>query len=155
MRSIYDNAVLLGFTVSFATQTAVVTIGPVVDTKGYNTAALRVFTSSLPGNTAPSATQLSSLAVVLQESVDAVTWTTAIDNTGAAIGFTQVATNVAVIQSARIEGLGLSNNARYFRIQTTSLLAGTIATQNQFTACAVLELARAYNNPVTSVVSNT
>jgi len=105
MRSIYDNAVLAGYATQFNTTGATVTYGAAVDTKGYNTGALRVFVSTIGNGTALPVNTGGSLTVVLQESADAVTWNTATDNTGATIGMTIVSTATAVLQDARIEGL--------------------------------------------------
>lgn len=156
MRSIYDNAVVQGYAVQFNTTGATVTTGASVDTKGYNTAALRVFTSPIGIGGSPLAKDTGgSLVAVLQESSDNVTFTTATDNGSATIGFTIVATTTAVLQDARIEGLGLSNRKRYLRVQTTANFGGAASNSRQFTSCAVLELARSYQKPTTSVVSNT
>lgn len=160
MRTVYDNLVLAGFVSQFNTSSAVVgsvigagtvTVGATVDTKGYNSAALRVFTSNVQTGIAVGAG--SSLTAVLQKSTDGTTWSTAVDNTGAAISITQEATTTAVIGSARIEGL-LLNQPRYLRIQCTANFAATTASR-AFTSCAVLELGRAYQNPVSTTASNT
>lgn len=152
MRSIYDNAVVTGYAVQLNTTGATVTTGASVDTRGYNTGALRVFVSNvgtgLPVNTG------ASLTVVLQKSTDGTTWATATDNTGATIGMTVTATTTVVVSSARIEGLNL-NQSRYLRVQTTAAFGGAASISRQFTSCAVLELARAYNRPVTTTESNT
>lgn len=153
MRTIFDNAVLAGYAAQLNTTGAVVTTGASVDTRGYNTAALRTFVSQIGSGLGFN--QGGSLAVVLQESSDNATFTTALDNTGTPIGVTVVATTTAVLSDARIEGLGLSNRKRYLRIQTTANFGGVASSLRQFTSCAVLELGRAYNRPVTSNVSNT
>ncbi len=161
MRSIYDNAYVAALAGPFFATTGSVAAmnGASVDTKGYNTAALRVFITAT-GSTALTPSTVSTLTAVLQESSDNSTFTTALDNTGVAIGFPATAvltaTTTAVIGSARIEGLGLQRK-RYLRVVLTPFLSGgAIAlAPNSFTAVAVIELARAYNNPVTAVVSNT
>lgn len=153
MRSIYDNAVVQGWAILRGTLNGVIATGASVDTKGYNTAALRVFIGAT--GTGLSVAGGSSLTAVLQESADNVTFSTATDNTGATIGFAGTqATTTAVLSDARIEGLGLSNTLRYLRVQLTANLGGTAAA-NVFTAAAVIELSRAYNNPVTTTSSNT
>lgn len=155
MRSIYDNAVVQGYAVQWNTTGATVTLGASVDSRGYNTAALRVFVSPTQGRGLTLGNG-GSLTAVLQESSDNVTFATANDNTGAAIQLILVATTTAVLQDARIEGLNLSNRKRYLRVQTTANFGSPIVGNNMtFTSCAVLELARAYQNPVTTVASNT
>lgn len=149
MRSIYDNVTLGGVAgpAVNATASSVVATGASVDTKGYNTGVIRVYTSAIAGGI-PAATPVT-LVAVLQESSDNSNWATANDNTGTAIGFTQTATTTAVIGSARVEGLQL-NRKRYLRV---TLQGGGYATA--LTAFAVVELGRAYSNPVNSAVSNT
>ena len=152
MRSIYDNAVVKGYAIVKASSNGVIAYGPSVDTKGYNTAALRVFLSEVGSGL--SVAGGSSLSAVLQESTDDSTFTDATDNSGATIGFTGTqATTTAVLSDARIEGLGL-NRDRYLRVKLTGYLGGTAAA-NVFTAAAVIELARAFTDPVTETVSNT
>lgn len=162
MRSLYDNVTIDGIcgpvfntssaAVATGAQTVAVT-GTVVDTKGYNTAALRAFTAPLAG-IIPTIT--ASLTVILQESATSTgTFTTANDNGGTAIGFTLTATATAAIGSARIEGLGVTR-LRYIRIKTTgNIIAGTGTSLSAFTSVAVLELGRAFNRPVTTTSSNT
>lgn len=152
MRSVYDNLSVLGFAAAFNTASALICTGATVDTKGYNSAALRVFLSTTGSSL--STAQGSSLTAVLQESSDGSTWTTATDNTGASIGGTSVATTTAVLASYRIEGLNL-NRKRYLRVVTTAnqYSAGVVAAA--FTSCAVLELGRSYQKPVTTTTSNT
>lgn len=156
MRSVYDNLTLAGYAAAFNTTNAVVCVGAGVDTRGYNSAALRVFVGTvgagIPVNTG------SSLTAVLEESADNVTYSSALDNTGVQIGFPTAsvitATTTAVLQSARIEGL-LQNRLRYLRVRTTAAFGGAASVLRQFTSCAVLELGRAYQNPISSTVSNT
>ncbi len=124
--------------------------GPSVDTKGYNSAALRVFTA--PTGSGLLVSQQVSVVAVLQESADNVTFTTANDNTGTAIGVTVNATTTAVIGSARIEGLN-QNRLRYLRVRTTGISLGVVAAA--VTSVAVIELGRAYQLPTTTAVSNT
>lgn len=152
MRSIYDNANLAGFAAAFNTTGFTIVTSASVDTKGYNTAALRVFTSTVGAGIGVGAG--ASLVAVLQESADGTTWATANDNTGTPIRITQEATTSAVIGSARIEGL-LQNRLRYLRVQTTANFGGPATPTRQFTSCAVLELSRAYQNPVNTTASNT
>lgn len=154
MRSLYDNTVVLGHVAVFSTSNAVVAVGPSVDSKGYNTGALRVRIGALGAGLGP--TSGSTLSAILQESSDNVTFTTANDNGGTAIGFTGTsATVTAVVSDARIEGLGLSNRKRYLRVQLTANQATSGVIANSFTAIAVLELGRGYNNPVNTTTSNT
>lgn len=153
MRSIYDNAKVGAQVAVFGTGASVVATSASVDTRGFNTGALRVFIGTVGAGL--SAAGGSSLTAVLQESADNSTFTTATDNTGAAIGFTGTqATTTAVISDARIEGLN-QNRMRYLRIRLTTNSAATGVPTLAFTAVAVIEIARAYNNPVTSTVSNT
>lgn len=152
MRSVYDNLTVTGFAAAFNTTNSVITTGASVDTKGYNSAALRVFLSTTGASVSTAAG--SSLTVVLQESADNSTFTTAVDNTGATIGGTSIATTSAVLASYRVEGLG-QQRLRYLRVRTTANLAGSGVAAQTFTSAAVLELGRAYQNPVTTTVSNT
>ena len=153
MRSIYDNATVGGQVALFGTGASVIATGPSVDTKGYNTGALRVYIGTVGSGL--SVAGGSSLTAVLQESANNSTWSTALDNSGATIGFTGTqATTTAVVSDCRIEGLG-QNRMRYLRVQLTARtgVAGQVA--NAFTTVAAIELGRAYNRPVTSTTSNT
>lgn len=152
MRSVYDNLTVAGYAAAFNTTGSTICTGASVDTKGYNSAALRVFTSTVGAGLAVNTG--ASLTAVLQESDDNSTWTTATDNNSENISITQVATTTAVLSSARIEGLG-SNRSRYLRVVTTAYFGGAAAATRQFTSCAVLELGRAYQNPVNTTTSNT
>jgi hypothetical protein len=154
MRDVYDNIAVGGYTVLFSTTTSVVATGASVDTKGYNSAALRVYIGTVGAGL--TVNNGSSLTAVLQESTDNVTFTTATDNTGATIGFTGTqATTSVVLAAARIEGLN-TNRQRYLRVQLTAKQGGTSGTvANAFTSAAVIELGRAYQRPVTTTVSNT
>lgn len=141
----YDNVqVAVGTNPQFSTTGAVVATGAGIDTLGYNTAALRVITT--PVGAGFSVGNGSSLVAVLQEAPDNVTWTNALDNTGTVIGGTIQVTTTAVVSSYRIEGLGL-NRKRFLRVVLTPNFGGT--TQgNAFTSSSVVELGRAYNDPV-------
>lgn len=152
MRSIYDNVTATGFAAAFNTTGALITTGASVDTKGYNTGVLRVFTSTVGAGLAVGTG--GSLTAVLQESTDGSTWTTATDNNSETIGGTITATTSAVIGSYRIEGLG-TNRDRYLRVVTTAAFGGAAAVTRQFTSAAVIELGRAYQLPVNTDVSNT
>lgn len=152
MRSVYDNLNLAGFATAFNTTGAVICTGASVDTKGYNSAALRVFVSTIGSGIGPS--NGGSLTAVLQESANNSTWTTASDVGGTAISLTIEATTTAVISSARIEGLN-QNRQRYLRVVTTAAFGSPATPTKIFTSCAVLELGRAYNRPVNTTVSNT
>lgn len=159
MRSIYDNAQLSGYAAASNTTGMLVTTGASVDTKGYNTAALRVFVGPFQSGANTPATTKGSVTALLQESSDNVTFATAVDNTGATIQAvaTQTGSTVGVIADARIEGLGLQRK-RYLRIVATAAMIPASAGEakwNQFTSCAVIELSRAYQDPTTSTVSNT
>lgn len=151
MRSIYDGVKVDGWSINVNTGGAVVATGVSTDTKGYNTAALRVYVQ--PMSTGIAAANQVSLVAVLQESTDGSTWTTATDVGGTTIGFTLSPTTTAVVGSARIEGLN-TNRDRYLRVQTTAGIYPGVAT-GYFTSAAVIELGNAYSNPVTSTVSNT
>lgn len=154
MRDVYDNIAVGGYTVLFSTTTSVVATGASVDTKGYNSAALRVYIGTVGSGL--TVNNGSSLTAVLQESDNNSTFTTATDNTGATIGFsgTQATTSV-VLSDVRIEGLN-ANRKRYLRVQLTAKQGGTSGTvANAFTSVAVIELGRAYQRPVTTTVSNT
>lgn len=152
MRSIYDNVLVGSIAAGFATVGFTITTGASFDTRGFNTAVLRVFTAPFPASAA--AGNGASLTAVLQESNDALTWTTATDNTGATIGGAQESTTTAVISSYRIEGLGLQRK-RYLRVQTTARFGSPTLSTYAFTHAAVIEAGRSYNKPVTSTVSNT
>ena len=153
MRSLYDNTVVQGYTILRGSSNAVVQTGASVDTKGYNSGALRVYIG--PVGSGLSVAGGSSLTAVLQESTDNATFTTATDNNGTAIGFVGTqATTTAVLSDERIEGLNLSNRKRYLRVQLTGYMGGSAAA-NVFTAAAVIELGRAYQRPVTTTESNT
>ena len=84
MRDVYDNIAVGGYTVLFSTTATVVATGASVDTKGYNSAALRVYIGTVGSGL--TINNGSSLTAVLQESSDNSTFTTATDNTGATIG---------------------------------------------------------------------
>lgn len=151
MRSIYDNVTVGSIAAASNTTGSTICTGASLDTRGYNTGVLRVFVSTLASGL--SVGSGASLTAVLQESTDASTWTTATDLTGATIGGTTEATTTAVLASYRIEGLGLQRK-RYLRVQTTAAF-GAVAPNRLFTSAAVIEVGRAYSNPVTTTVSNT
>ncbi len=152
MRTVYDNLNVGGALAVFGTGAAVVATGGSVDTKGYNSAALRIATSAV-GAGILVANQVS-LVAVLEESADNSTFTAALDNTGTQIQAKALATTSAVLASARIEGLG-QQRLRYLRVKVTggTPTAGVIV--QACTAVAILELGRAYQNPVTTTASNT
>lgn len=154
MRSIYDNVAVGGLTGPLSvTQTAVFTLGAVVDTKGYNSACLRVFTT--PVGTGILVGRSCSVVAIIQESADNVTFTTATDVSATNIGGTTTVTTSAVISSYRIEGLN-QNRLRYLRVKLTPNVAPVPNTNSEsFTMTAVIELARGYARPVTTTVSNT
>jgi hypothetical protein len=95
------------------------TDGNSVDTQGADNAALYVRSAAASGS--PSAF---SIACKVQESADGSTnWTDALDNTGAAIGFTLDVHAAAAENLARIEGLNL-NRKRYLRAVVTPTITG-------------------------------
>lgn len=154
MRSIYDNVTLAGVAGPiFATTGGNTAVnGTSVDTKGFNTAVLRAYSTPVTG---VPGTITASLTAVLQESADNTNWANALDNTGVAIQVAQSATTPAVVGSARIEGLGLQR-LRYLRVVLTGkTVAASGTSNNQFTAFAVIELSRAYQNPTNTTTSNT
>lgn len=154
MRSVYDNIKADGFAVVYASVGGVVVTGPTVDTKGYNTAALRLSTTAV-GGSANVVAQRGTVAAIIQESNDNSTWTTATDNTSTTIGSTVAATTTnGSVTSVRVEGLGLQRK-RYLRVQLTTGFGPLATTAAIFTLAACIELGRGYNRPVTSDVSNT
>lgn len=155
MRSVYDNVAVGALVAQYSSVNGVITTSPSVDTKGYNSAALRVSLTPVISTNIVTG-QGGTIAVVLQESNDNSTFTTATDNTGATIGGTVTSTTSAVLSSFRIEGLG-QNRKRYLRTQLTCNFGVTLSTvaQGYFTTTAVIELGRAYTNPVTQTTSNT
>lgn len=154
MRSIYDNVLVGGVAVVFASTAGVVVTGPAVDTKAYSTAALRVSTTAV-GNSANVVAQRGTVAAVIQESDDNSTWTTATSVDGTTVGTTVAALSLPNVESVRIEGLGLSNCKRYIRVQLTTGF-GPIATLGAvFTCAAVIELGRGYNKPSVTTYSAT
>lgn len=152
MRSIYDNVSVGSIVASYNSTQAVVVTSPATDTKGYNTAVLRVYTSATGAGLGTGAG--GSVVAVLQESANNSTWSTANDNTGTAIGLTQEATTTGVLGSARIEGLGLQR-LRYLRYTLTPHFAASISSAAIFTCVGVIELGRAYNNPVATTPGGT
>lgn len=154
MRSIYDNTKVGGAVAIFGTAATVIVTGPSIDTKGYNSGALRVSIGTVGAGLSQNAG--SSLTAIIQESADNSTFTTATDNSGATIGFAgTTATTSVVIADTRIEGLN-QNRMRYLRVKLTSVNSGTSGTvANAFTAVAVIELGRAYNTPTSTATSNT
>lgn len=154
MRSVYDNTSVQGAVALFATTPGVGQIktatGPSVDTKGYNSAAIRVQTSNV-GSGVAAASQVSVVAV-LEESTDNNAFTAALDNTGTQIQCTANATVTAVLAAARVEGLN-SNRDRYLRVVLRGANDGVVA--RAVTAVAVIELGRAFTRPSTTETSNT
>ncbi len=155
MRTVYDNLSIGGLVATYNSLPAIVTTSPVVDTKGYNSAALRIYTTatgavSLPGGGV-------SLVAVLQECATSNgVFTSALDNTGTAIGGTITPTTTAILSSFRVEGL-LQNRLRYLRVQLTPNFPAAVDRPIAliFTATALLELGRAYNNPVATTPQGT
>ncbi len=141
-----------GLTTFLNTAATVLQVGTGLDTKNFNSAALRVLTTPVGAGVLVS--QQVSVVALLEESADNVTFAAALDNTGTQIQCSPQATTSAVLASARIEGLG-QNRLRYLRIRLKggTPTAGVIV--QACTAVAVLELGRAYENPVSTTVSNT
>lgn len=152
MRSLYDNVSVGAIHAVLNSSVGIVSRSPSVDTRGYNSAVLRVNTSAVGTNILVG--QGGSVVVVLEESADNSTFTTAVDNTGATIGSTITATTTAVLGSYRIEGLGLQR-LRYLRVKQTSNFAAVASASAIFTAVAVIELGRAYINPVPTTPGGT
>lgn len=153
MRTVYDNLNIGAVSPVLNSGSALLIVtGPSVDTKGYNSAALRLATTPVTG--LPASQQIS-VSAILQESADGATaWANALDNTGVAIGAIALATTTAIIASARVEGLGLERK-RFLRVVTTGGTP-TVGQVNQATtSVALIELGRAYNNPVNTTASNT
>lgn len=154
MRSIYDNNTVLGAMAIYNSSPGIVHTSPSVDTKGYNSAALRFLTTAVGGSATAVATR-GTLAAILQESDDNSTFTTATDVSGTTIGATVAPTTTnGALTSVRVEGL-MQNRKRYLRMQLTSGFGPSATAAGIFTCTAVIELGRAYNRPVTSTVSNT
>lgn len=150
MRSIYDNTVIGSAAALLASTSGVVAYGPSVDTKGFNTGAIRLQVS-LVGSGVTSIAKNGSVAAVLEESADNSTFSAATDNGGTQIGCVATASSlVAVLASARIEGLGVSNRMRYLRVKLITYQGGLSPAAAIFTAVAVIELGRAYSNPTTT-----
>jgi hypothetical protein len=168
MRSVIDNVVVGGqntaaygailSTFNSSAAVVVTTPSPSIDTKGFNSGALRVYVTPVGAQaiTNNNGQNISTVAT-LQESNDNATWTTANDNTGTAIGGTVVATTTAVLNSFRIEGLGVSNRKRYLRVQLVSCGAyGTLGSQAAaMTTTTLIELGRAYELPPTQTPTTT
>jgi hypothetical protein len=123
--------------------------GVSVDTSGYDNAKLHVYAAEATGT--PSA---ASLAVTLQESPNGTdTWTNALDNTGAVIGFTLSGLQAAgAVSAARIEGLNL-NRKRYLRVVVTPTFTG--GSSPATLVFGEIVFGNAQQLPVTSTVSNT
>ena len=149
MRSIYDGIKTVNSFLTVISGSLVGTItGTSVDTKGLNSAMLSVDAGPI--------TAAGTLQVTLQEAPDNVTWTTANDNTGTAIGFTiglnSTAGSLATHAQARIEGLNV-NRKRYLRV-----LGSLTNTLGVSTVVATIIAGRAFEEPVfagSSTVSNT
>lgn len=155
MRSIYDNVAVGGAAVIFASTSGVVVTGPTVDTKGYNTAALRLSTTAVGGAANVVATR-GTVAAIVQESDDNSSWSTATSVDGTTIGSTVAAIGTnGNVTSVRIEGLGVSNCKRYIRVQLTTGFGPIATTAAIFTLAAIFELGRGYNKPPTTDYSPT
>ncbi len=152
MRTVYDNIAIGSVLATYNSSPAVITTSPSVDTKGYNSACLRVYQTPVGAGIVK--TLAVSTVAVLQESADNVTFTTALDNTGVAIGGNCQATTTAVISSFRVEGLG-QQRLRYLRVSLQSGVPTTSSTAFISTTVAVIELGRGYQLPPTTAVSNT
>ena len=156
MRSIYDNTKIDGVIAMLNTTVTVLGTGGGVDTKGFNTAAIRLATSKTGAGLL--VTDQISVIAVLEESNDdgvADAYAAANDNTGAQITCTALATVTAVLASARIEGLGLSNRKRYLRVKTKGGTTTAGVSAEAVTSVAVIELGRAYALSTTTTASNT
>lgn len=154
MRTVYDNLSIGGLTSILASTGGIVIQGASVDTKNFNSAALRINCGAV-GGAANIVAQRVTVAVILQESSDNSTWSSANDNTGTVIGSTVAALITdASVTSARVEGLG-QNRKRYLRVQLTTGAGPNATLAAVFTCTAFLELGRAYNNPVNTTTSNT
>lgn len=152
MRSIYDNTAIGGAIAIFGSALAVTATGLGVDTKGYNTAAIRLSVSKVTSAITSIGTN-QSIAAVLEESADNSTFSAALENNGGQIGCVATASSLAaVLASARIEGLGLSNRLRYLRVKLTTYQGSTggVPAGAICTGVAVIELGRAYNVPTTT-----
>jgi len=141
MKTLYD-AIYCANSIEPQSDSGSTITGITVDTKGFNSGVLRFRANKGTGTT--------SIVVSLEESDTAVGgFAPALDNTGAAIGATIVATDHAAEVLARIEGLGL-NRKRYLHIKSVSTLgSGAVAVFGE------ILLGNAFNKPVNTAVSNT
>lgn len=148
--SIYDNVKFIGG-VSVAPESftgASPVNGSSVNTAGFTDAVIRAYGAQVTGSPTAAA-----LVVTLQEAPDNATWSNALDNTGAVIGFTLNCESVAAENVARIEGLML-NRQQYLRAVITPAFTGG-------SSPAILGFAEiimggpAQQLPVNSAVSNT
>lgn len=132
----YDDVKILGgcsIDPQSDSTSAVAVNGNKVDTIGGDNAALYARAAAATGSPTTY-----SLAVTLQESADGSTsWSNALDNTGAAIGFALDCHAAAAENLARIEGLGI-NRKRYLRVVATPTIAGGSSPAAVFFAAIVI-----------------
>lgn len=148
MRTVYDQIHVRPSVGISAHSGTTGSTGGIVDTKGNYSAMLVAIAGAANGSPTSS-----SLAAVLQESSDNVTYATAVDNTGAAIQAVVVNTSAQGMSFARIEGL-MQNRKRYLRVVTTPAFVG--GTSPSFTAAALIVMDRQRNLPAhDETVSNT
>lgn len=147
MRSIYDGVLpIIAVDARLAGTTG--STSSVIDTKGHNTAMVVVKATGSAGT--PTSSQV--VATITESDTPTGTFTSALDNSGAAIAATAVNTGGDAQASARIESLN-GTRKRYIKVVLTpTFVAGT---NPAFTATAVIILDRAYQLPETSTVSNT
>lgn len=141
MKSLYDN-IYCANSIEPQSDSGSTIEGIAVDTKGFNTAVLRFRANKGTGTT--------SIVVSLEEcDTIAGSYTPALDNTGAVIGATIVATDHQAEVLARIEGLGL-NRKRFFKVKSVSTLgSGAVVVFGE------VLLGKAFNAPTNAAVSNT
>lgn len=153
MRSVFDNIATGAFAAIYASLSGVVVTSAALDTRGYNSGAIKVNTTAV-GNSANTVATRGTVAVVLEESTDNSTWATATDSAGTTIGTTVAAISTnGNVTPVRITGLNLDRD-RYLRLKLTSGFGPGATLAGIFTLTACIEVGNAYNNPVTTVVSN-
>lgn len=153
MRSLYDNVAFssaLVSTVGINSLTGSTALtSAAIDTKGYNTAVLRVIAEAASGS--PSAATVA--ATVTESDTSGGTYTAANDNTGTAIGFTLDVHAARAEGLARLEGLMTTNRKRFLKVVLTPAFTG--GTTPAINAFSEVVLGRAFTVPTNTATSNT
>ncbi len=153
MRSVYDavsqiTALFTGVGIQSLTGSTVVT-SAAIDTKGFNSALIRVIAELTTSNPSVATVALT----VTESATSGGSYAPANDNTGTAIGFTLDVHAARADNSCRLEGLNGENRKRFLKVVLTPAFTG--GSSPAISCVAEVILAHAFNLPANTATSNT